>query len=187
MVLKLHSDSSYLNAIGACSQQGGHFYLGNKTDPDILNGAILNLAAIMKMVLSSAAEAEFSALFHNTKEVTLLCTTLKELGHPQPPTPTLVDNSTAVGLANDTVTQCQSRTINMRFYWVCNCINQKNSMCIGLLLVSTSQITSRNTTHHPTTEPCASTLSTNTTASPITKVPSISANMPHCGGVFIPN
>ena len=105
MVLKLHSNSSYLNAIRGCSQQGGHFYLGNKTDPDILNGTILNLTAIMKMVLSSTAEAEFGALFHNTKEATPLCTTLKELGHPQPPTLTLVDNSTAVGLANDTVTQ----------------------------------------------------------------------------------
>ena len=125
MVLQLHSDSSYLNAIRAHSQQGGHFYLGNKTDPDILNGAIFNLAAIMKMVLSSAAEAEFGALFHNSQKATLLCTTLEELGHPQPLTPTLIDNSTAVGLANDTVTQRQSRAIDMRFYWVCNCINQK--------------------------------------------------------------
>ena len=82
MVLKLHSDSSYLNAIGARSRQGGHFFLGNKSGPDILNGAILHLAAIMKMVLSSAVEAEFGALFHNTKEATPLCTTLEELGHP---------------------------------------------------------------------------------------------------------
>ena len=125
MVLKLHSNSSYLNAIGAHSRQGGHFYLGNKTDPDILNGTILNLAGIMKMVLSSAAEAEFGALFHNTKEATPLCTTLKELGHPQPPTPTLVNHSTAVGLANDTVTQHWSHAIDMCFYWVCDCINQK--------------------------------------------------------------
>ena len=105
MILKLHSDSSYLNAVGACSRQGGHLYLGNKSDPSILNGAVLNLAAIMKMVLSSAAEAKFGALFHNTKEATPLRTTLEELGHPQPPTPVLVDNSTAIGLANDTVTQ----------------------------------------------------------------------------------
>ena len=105
MILKLHSDSSYLNAVGARSRQGGHLYLGNKSEPDILNGAVLNLAAIMKMVLSSAAEAEFDALFHNTKEATPLRTTLEELGHPQPPTPVLVDNSTAVGLTNDTITQ----------------------------------------------------------------------------------
>ena len=82
MVLKLHSDSSYLNAIGARSRQGGHFFIGNKSGPDILNGAILHLAAIMKMVLSSAAEVEFGALFHNIKEATPLRTTLEELGHP---------------------------------------------------------------------------------------------------------
>ena len=124
MVLKLHSDSSYLNAVGARSRQGRHFFLGNKSDPDILNGAILHLAAIMKMVLSSAAEAEFGALFHNTKEATPLRTTLEELGHPQPPTPVLVDNSTAVGLANDTVTQRHSRAIDMRFYWVRDRVDQ---------------------------------------------------------------
>ena len=125
MILKLHSDSSYLNAVSARSRQGGHLYLGNKSEPDILNGAVLNLAAIMKMVLSSAAEAEFGAFFHNTKEATPLHTTLEELGHPQPPTPVLVDNSTAVGLANDTVTQRRSRAIDMRFYWVRDRVNQQ--------------------------------------------------------------
>ena len=125
MILKLHSNSSYLNAVGARSRQGGHLYLGNKSEPDILNGAVLNLAAIMKMVLSSAAEAEFGALFHNTKEATPLRTTLEELGHPQPPTPVLVDNSTAVGLANDTVTQRRSRAIDMRFNWVRDRVNQQ--------------------------------------------------------------
>ena len=79
----------------------------------------------MKMVLSSAAKAKFSALFHNTKEATQLHTTLEELSHPQLPTPTPIDNSTAVGLANDTVTQCQSHTIDMHFYWVCDHVNQK--------------------------------------------------------------
>ena len=40
MILKLHSDSSYLNAVGARSRQGSHLYLGNKSDPDILNGVV---------------------------------------------------------------------------------------------------------------------------------------------------
>ena len=124
MVLKLHSDSSYLNAIGARSRQGGHFFLGIKSNPDILNGAILHLATMMKMVLSSAAEAEFGALFHNTKEATPIRTTLEELGHPQPPTPVLVDNSIAVSLANDTVTQRCSCAINMHFYWVRDHVDQ---------------------------------------------------------------
>ena len=115
MILKLHSDSSYINAVGAHSRQGSHLYLRNKSEPDILNGAVLNLSAIMKMVLSSAAEAEFGALFPNTKEATPLGTTLEELGHPQPPTPGLVDNSTAVGLAIDTLTQRRSCAIDMHF------------------------------------------------------------------------
>jgi len=41
-----------------------------------------------------------------------------ELGHPQPPTPIRTDNSTAVGLANDTVKQKCSKAIDMQFYWV---------------------------------------------------------------------
>ena len=124
MVLKLHSDSSYLNAVGARSRQGGPFFLGNKSNPDILNSAILHLAAIMKMVLSTAAEAEFDALFHNTKEATPLRTTLDELGHPQPLTPILVNNSTAVGLANNMVTQNRSCAIDMCFYWVRDHVDQ---------------------------------------------------------------
>ena len=125
MILKLHSDSSYLNAVSAHSRQGGHLYLGNKSDPNILNGAVLNLAATMKMVLSSTAEAEFGALFHNTEEATPLHTTLEELGHPKPPMPVLVDNSTAVGLANDTIAQRRSHAIDMCFYWIRDRVNQQ--------------------------------------------------------------
>ena len=125
MILKLHSDSSYLIAVGTRSRQGDHLYLDNKSDPDILNGVVLNLAAIMEMFLSSAAEAKFGALFHNTKEATPLHTTLEELGHPQPPTTILVNNSTAVGLANDTVTQQRSRAIDMHFYWIRDRVNQQ--------------------------------------------------------------
>ena len=125
MILKFHSDSSYLNAVGARCRQGSHLYLGNKSEPYIINDAVLNLAAIMKMVLSSTAEAEFGALFHNTREVTPLRTTLAELRHPQPPMPILVDSFTAVGLANDTITQRRSRAIDMRFYWIRDRVNQQ--------------------------------------------------------------
>ena len=55
MIHKLHSNSSSLNAVGARSCQSGHLYLGNKSEPNILNGTVLTLAAIMKIVLSSAA------------------------------------------------------------------------------------------------------------------------------------
>ena len=70
MIFKLHSNSSYLNAAGTCCPQAGHLTSETNLTPDILNGAILNLAAIMKMVLFSAAKAEFHSLFHNAKEAT---------------------------------------------------------------------------------------------------------------------
>ena len=180
MVLKLHSNSSYLNAIRACSQQGGHFYLGNKSDPDILNGTILNLTAIMKMVLSSAAEAEFGALFHNTKEAIPLCTTLKELGHPQPPTLTLIDNSTTVGLANDTAPS----TCIFSGY-VTDHINQKQfHVYWAPTHLNLIDYFTKHHTHHPTTEPCASTSSTPQLAQSTFHQ---CQNMPYCGGVLIPN
>jgi hypothetical protein len=47
-------------------------------------------------------------------------TTIEELGHPQPPTPIKTDNSTACGIANNTLKQCKSRSMDMRFYWVHN-------------------------------------------------------------------
>ena len=43
---------------------------------------------------------------------------LKELGHPQPPTPIHCDNSTCVGISNGTVKQQQSRSMEMRYFWI---------------------------------------------------------------------
>jgi predicted transposase YdaD len=57
----------------------------------------------------------------------ILCdmrTTLEELGHPQPATPMVTDNSTAAGIANDTVKQKRSKAIDMRFYWVRDRVRQ---------------------------------------------------------------
>ena len=47
------------------------------------------------------------------------------MGHPQPPTPIQIDNTTAVGFANKTIKQRASKAIDMRFYWLQDRINQK--------------------------------------------------------------
>jgi len=39
--------------------------------------------------------------------------TLIEMGHPQPPTPLQTDNTTAVGIANDTIKQQYSKALDM--------------------------------------------------------------------------
>jgi hypothetical protein len=89
-----------------------------------INVAITIVSQIMKEVLSSAAEAELAALFYNCKEACSLRTTLEEMAYPQPPTPMVANNSTAVGIANDTVKQRRSKAIDMRFYWIADRVKQ---------------------------------------------------------------
>ena len=126
MILHLHSDASYLSLPEARSRAGGHLFLSTKpsTKPTPNNGPVLNIVKVLRNVMSSAAEAETGALFHNCKEATILRNSLADMGYPQPPTPVQTDNSTASGIVNDTVKQQRSKAIDMRFYWVRDRIKQ---------------------------------------------------------------
>jgi hypothetical protein len=102
MILNVHSDASYLSAPKACSRAGAYFFLGSlprNGDPINLNGAIHVSCTILKLVAASAAEAELGALFLNAQEAKVFQLILAELGHPQPPTPINIDNTTTVGIA----------------------------------------------------------------------------------------
>ena len=97
MILNVHSDASYLTAPKARSRIGGHFFLGKlpiDNEPIFINGPILSLCTVLRTVAASAAEAELGALFHNAKEAKVIQLILNELGHPQPPTPIHIDNTT---------------------------------------------------------------------------------------------
>jgi hypothetical protein len=110
MKLVIHSDASYLSERKARSRAGGHFFLTKKhndTDPD--NGAVLNVAQVIKSVMSSAAEAELGALFINAKLAVPMRHTLEELGHPQGRTPIQTDNSTAHGVINEKYNENKQR------------------------------------------------------------------------------
>jgi hypothetical protein len=72
----------------------------------------------MREVLSSASEAKLAALFYNGKEGAPLRITLDKLGHAQPPTPMVTDNSTTSGIANESMKQKRSKAMDMRFYWI---------------------------------------------------------------------
>ena len=129
MVLNIHSDASYLSAKGAKSRAAGHFFLGAVPidgKPIFLNGAIFTLSTILKMVAASAAEAELGALFMNIKEGRIIRLTLAEMGHPQPPTPIHVDNTTAVGIANDTIKKQRSRSFEMRYFYASDQVKAGN-------------------------------------------------------------
>ena len=78
----------------------------------------------MREVLSSAAEAELGALFHNGKSAAPMRATLEELGHKQPPTPLQTDNITAIGIASDNIKQKRSKAMDMRFYWIRDRVRQ---------------------------------------------------------------
>jgi hypothetical protein len=121
MILNVHSDASYMSAGRARSRAGGYFFLGSMprdNEPIQLNGNIAITCAILKIVAASAAEAELGALFVNTKEARVIRLILAELGHPQPPTPMHIDNTTAVGIVNSTIKRQRSRSMEMRYFWL---------------------------------------------------------------------
>ena len=91
-----------------------------KGNPIRLNGTIFVLSTILKCVAASAAKAELGALFLNLREARIMKLTLEELGHPQDAVITHCDNTTAVSIANGTVKQQHSRSMEMRYFWVCD-------------------------------------------------------------------
>eukprot|EP00804_Cyclotella_cryptica_P018678 CCRYP_007188-RD/>CCRYP_007188-RD protein AED:0.48 eAED:0.48 QI:0/-1/0/1/-1/0/1/0/59 len=48
------------------------------------------------------------------------------MGHPQPPTPIQTDNSTALGVVNNTIQPKHTKAMDMRFHWLHCRINQKH-------------------------------------------------------------
>jgi hypothetical protein len=108
-----------LSKPGGKSRAAGHLYLLNYNDKDFNNGAILTLSTIIKHVMSSASEAELSALYYGCKLATPLWTTLEELGHVQPTsTPITTNNITAQGLTMGTMTPKASNLTDQRFHWL---------------------------------------------------------------------
>ena len=67
------------------------------------NGAILNIAQLIKAVMSSAAEAKLGALYINACKAVPQRQLLIEMSHPQPRTPMQTDNTTAVGVINSNI------------------------------------------------------------------------------------
>ena len=102
MILAIERDASYLSVVKGRSRAAGFFFLTNKTSlptgPFKPNGAVHILCQIMRVVLSSAAEAELGALFHNGQEACLCESPSKKWGfhnqrHPLPLTTTLLAES----------------------------------------------------------------------------------------------
>ena len=118
MKLAIHSDASYLNETKARSRAGGHFFLSENVETPPNNGAIHDLAEIIKTVMSSASESELGALYLNARKGIEIQNILNEMGHPQPATRIQTDNSTAEGIINSRVQPKQIKAMDMCFHWL---------------------------------------------------------------------
>ena len=118
MILAGHADAGFNNETKARSRAGAHIFLSEDESIPRWNGPVLTIAQIMKYVVSSAAEAEMTALFLTAKEMVPLRNTLTEMGWPQPPTPLQSDNSTAVGMTNRTLIPRKSKNWDLRLNWL---------------------------------------------------------------------
>ena len=126
LVLYIHSDASYLSETRARSRAAGHFFLGSQqTNPnsppqDILriNGPIHTLSQNITVIVSSAAEADIAGNYLTAQAAVPIRTALIELSHPQPPTPIQLDNTTALGFANEGIKQKRPKAMDMWWYWI---------------------------------------------------------------------
>ena len=118
MVLAAHSDASYLSKPQARSRAGGHFFLSSDSAVPHNNGAVLNIAHLIKNVMSSATEAELAALYIMAREAVYIQIILEELGHKQLPTLLQTNNCMAEGVVNGKVQPKRTKAMDMRFHWL---------------------------------------------------------------------
>ncbi len=121
MILNVHSHALYLSAPCTRSCATGYFFLSSLPvdgNPTKLNGTIDITCTILKLVTASTAKAELGALFLNAQEAIVLCLTLYELGHPQPPTLIHINNTTTVGIINNTIKQQCLHAMEIRYFWL---------------------------------------------------------------------
>jgi hypothetical protein len=118
MVLAAHSNASYLSKPNARSRDGGHFFLSSDSTIPQNNGAILNIAHIIKHVMSSATEAELAGLYIMARKAVYIRIILEEMGHKQPATPLQTDNSMAKAVTNGKVQTKRTKVMDMRFHWL---------------------------------------------------------------------
>lgn len=119
MQLRSHSDASYHSRSEARSVAGGILFCADlNASDDYYNGALQTLSLIIPTVCSSAAEAEYAALFLVGREDMWLIANLTSFGYPQSSVPIYCDNECAKGIAERSVKVKRSKSIDMRYHWI---------------------------------------------------------------------
>ena len=124
MHLCIDSDEAYLVAPTAKSRIAGYFYLsdhytgGTENPSQKLNASIHIECQLLKHVISSMAEAEISAIFHNCKIGIWIRRMLETLGHEQKIIPLKKDVSTVEAFSNNTLKEKRCKAWGMILYRV---------------------------------------------------------------------
>ena len=118
MKLAVHSNASYLSKPKARSRAGGHLFLSNDLTIPPNNGAILNIAHMIRHEMSSATKAKIVALYIMAREAVYICIILEEMGHAQPPTPMQMDNAMAEAVTNGKVQPKHTKAMDMWLHWL---------------------------------------------------------------------
>ena len=134
MHLWIHTDASYLTESKARSRAGGFHYFSDKPTFPITsdspapmhNHPVMVLCKIIDAVMSSTQESETGSGFINAREGIAIRQAAIEMGHPQEPTPLQFDNLCATRILTGEIKQKQSKSMDMRFYWLRDrALNQK--------------------------------------------------------------
>ena len=110
--------------LGKKSRYRGYHFIGSNADTTQNNTPVLAIAKIIKNAMSSNAEPELGAIFYNARECVSERTTLKEMGHPQPPIESIKDNQAVCNIPNKNCKQTRSKAIDMNYYRVRDRIEQ---------------------------------------------------------------
>ena len=118
MILCAHSDYGFHNKSKGRSRAGAHIFLSEDRPMPKWNGPVLTLASIIKLVMSSAHEAELGALFITAKEMVPMSQTLEEVGWPQPTSPIQTDNSATVRVVNNIIAPRKVKAMEWHLHWI---------------------------------------------------------------------
>jgi hypothetical protein len=121
MVLAVHSNASYSSEPKARRRPGEHVFLSSDTTVPPNNGAVLNIAHIIKNIMSLATKAELAGLYIIAHEAVYIRIILKELGNKQLPMPLQTNNAMADAIINGKIQPKWTKAIDMRFHWLRDC------------------------------------------------------------------
>jgi hypothetical protein len=93
-------------------------------DPHTINRPVTYSSKVINCVVASAAEAELGSAFMSAQKAVQHRNTLADFGYPQKPTLLRIDNTVALGLADNKLNKKRSKGMDMRYFWLADRVRQ---------------------------------------------------------------